>query len=163
MDISQRLCVRAEFNVILNHRRRPICYAIADCHTLAERAVAANNCARMNKNISEMIYTQSWPDLRFQRQANAGDCFNDAKDHPVKFQLNISYRPRLVVQHAAPEAINEDCPDRLLLKERSSRVACEIGSEIGIACHRATYLLIFFALSARPSVLSMLEALINVG
>ena len=69
MDVSQHLCVRAEFNVILNHWCRPIRYAIADRHTLAKRAVAANDRARMNKNISEMIYTQSWPDLRFQRQA----------------------------------------------------------------------------------------------
>src|SRR5215475_4918206 len=66
-NATQNLGVRAEVDAILNYWRGSIRLEGADGHTLAKSAVTANDCTRVNKDISEVMYAQSRSDLCFQR------------------------------------------------------------------------------------------------
>src|SRR5215475_10758056 len=66
-NATQYLGVRAEVDVILNYWGGSIRLEGADGHTLAKGAVTANDCTRVNKDISEVVYAQSRSDLCFQR------------------------------------------------------------------------------------------------
>ena len=103
--------VRAKFHIILNYRAWPILNAITDRYSVSQRAVAADDSIRMYENVAEMVNTQSGPNSSFKRNTYPREGFYDAKNQPVKFQLDGSRNPGLPVEDAASQPININRPD----------------------------------------------------
>ena len=108
---------------------------ISDGHALAQRAVGADAHIAVDENVAEMMDPQPRPDFDHLGNADARQCLHDAKEQPVNFvQEPLNDASPLAVVPLA-EAIDGDCPDRLLAEERLGRITFQIGAQGGLNAH----------------------------
>src|SRR6476660_439651 len=107
--------------------------AIADGHSLAQRAVAPDLHIFVNKDIPEMINPQAGTDIHALWDADSSHRFGQAKGQPVQAIAKPSNQPAPPTVIATAEAIHRQRPNRLLLEERSGRIALQVGLPIQIS------------------------------
>src|SRR5262249_8009505 len=120
-DAAEHLRIGAELDVVPDARNRAAGAPVADRHSLAQRAVGANDDLGVNEDVAKMPDAQARPDLHGLRQADAERGLRYPEQEPVETRLE----PRTVALpiDAAAKPVDPEGPHRLLAQERPCRVA----------------------------------------